>query len=133
MYTRLLCLPLALFIPLAIGTSCSGDGKKGDFELKGNFSNSQGETIYLEKLASTQPVVVDSAVIDENGDFEFKGYTPRIGFYRIKQNQQNFAMLVLDSSDNVKLSGNMKDLGNTYKVEGSKETALFLEYNEIAK
>lgn len=128
MHKSLLFLPFALVL-----TSCSQSSKSGDFELKGNFSNSKGETIYLEKLASAQPVLVDSTVVDENGDFEFKGYTPRIGFYRIKQNQQNFAMLVLDSADKVKVTGNLKDLGNTYKVDGSKETALFMEYNDIAR
>lgn len=113
--------------------ACNGKNKSGSFELKGNFKNSKGETIYLEKLNSTKPVVVDSAVVDANGDFEFGEYSPKIGFYRIKVNDQNFAMLVLDSADKVKVTGDIKDLGNTYKTEGSAETALFLEYNEIAK
>ena len=42
-------------------------------------------------------------------------------------------MLVLDSADKVKVSGNITDLGNTYKVEGSEETTLFLRYNEMSK
>ncbi len=113
--------------------SC-GDGKKsGSFELSGNFTNSKGEMLYLEKLSGAQPVLVDSAQLNEKGDFEFVNYTPKIGFYRVKVNQQNFAMLVLDSSDKVKMSGNINDLGNTYKVEGSPETKLFMEYNEISK
>lgn len=113
--------------------SC-GDGKRsGGFELKGNFTNSKGETLMLEKLAGQQPVVVDSATIDENGNFEFEHYTPKIGFYRVKVNDQNFAMLVLDSSDRVNLTGSVNDLGNTYKAEGSPETALFMEYNAISK
>lgn len=113
--------------------SC-GDGKKsGSFELAGNFTNSKGEMLYLEKLSGAQPVLVDSAQLNETGDFEFVNYTPKIGFYRVKVNQQNFAMLVLDSSDKVKMSGNINDLGNTYKVKGSPETKLFMEYNEISK
>jgi thiol-disulfide isomerase/thioredoxin len=114
-------------------TRCTTADENGGFELKGNFTNSHGETIYLEKLATTKPVIVDSAVIEENGDFEFKNYQPKIGFYRIKQNQQNFAMLVLDSNDKVNVRGNLTDLGNTYKAEGSPETELFIEYNNIAK
>ncbi|MBL7932194.1 MAG: AhpC/TSA family protein, partial [Bacteroidia bacterium] len=113
--------------------SC-GDGKRNDgFELKGNFTNSKGETLFLEKLAGQQPVVVDSATIDENGNFEFQHYSPKIGFYRVKATDQSFAMLVLDSSDRVNITGNINDLGNTYKVEGSPETALFLDYNVISK
>ena len=114
-------------------TACKDGGRKGSFELKGNFTNSKGETIYLEKLAGQKPVVVDSAQVDEKGDFEFKNYDPNIGFYRIKVNEQNFAMLVLDSADKVRVTGNLADLGNTYKVEGSAETKLFIEFNELSK
>jgi peroxiredoxin len=113
--------------------SCSETRHSGDFSLSGKLTNTSGETLYLEKLASAQPVIVDSAVINDKGEFEFANYSPKIGFYRIKQNQQNFAMLVLDSADKVKVTGNLKDLGNTYKVEGSPETKLFMEYNEVAK
>jgi peroxiredoxin len=118
---------------VAILSSCGETKRTGNFELKGTLSNSNGETIYLEKLINPQPVTVDSTVIDEKGNFEFKNYTPNIGFYRIKLNQQNFAMLVLDSNDKVTVNANLKDLGNTYKVEGSPETILFVEYNEISK
>ncbi|MBL7921068.1 MAG: AhpC/TSA family protein [Bacteroidia bacterium] len=116
---------------IAILSGCGETGRTGSFELKGTLSNSNGETIYLEKLVNPQPVIVDSTVIDEKGNFEFKNYTPHIGFYRIKLNQQNFAMLVLDSTDKVKVTANAKDLARTYKVEGSPETALFVEYNEL--
>lgn len=127
-----------LHVVLAAGlagvlASCGGKSKSGAFELKGNFKNSNGETIFLEKLNSTKPVVVDSAVVDNNGDFEFASYVPKIGFYRIKVNEQNFAMLVLDSADKVTVTGDIKDLGNTYKAEGSAETSLFIDYNELAK
>jgi len=80
-----------------------------------------------------QPVLVDSTVISEKGDFEFSNYTPKIGFYRIKLSDRNFAMLVLDSSDKVTVTGNITDLGNTYKTEGSPETKLFVEYNDLSK
>lgn len=118
---------------IAVFTSCENGNKKSDFQLKGNFKNSKGETIYLEKLAGQKPVIVDSTQIDDKGDFEFNNYDPKIGFYRIKLNDQNFAMLVLDSADKVTVNGNLQDLGNSYKVTGSPETALFLEYNDVSK
>lgn len=113
-------------------TGCSEE-KKGSFELKGTLSDSKGEMIFLEKLTNPQPVLVDSVILDEKGNFEFKNYTPKIGFYRIKTSAQNFAMLVLDSADKVMVTGSVKDLGNTYKATGSPETTLFIEYNELHK
>ncbi|MBA3665532.1 MAG: DUF4369 domain-containing protein, partial [Bacteroidetes bacterium] len=107
--------------------------KKGSFELKGTLSDAKGEMIYLEKLTTPQPVLVDSTMLDENGNFEFKNYSPKIGFYRIKTSPQNFAMLVLDSADKVTVTGSIKDLGNTYKATGSPETSLFMQYSELQK
>ncbi len=112
--------------------SCEG-GRKGAFELKGTFTNSNNETIYLEKLSGPKPVVVDSARIDEKGNFEFTEYNPKIGFYRVKVSDANFAMLVLDSTDKVTLTGDIKDLGNTYKVQGSAETSVFMAYSDLIK
>jgi peroxiredoxin len=115
--------------------SCGNDHKKTNttFELKGTLSDSKGETLYLEKLASQTPLRVDSCVLDDNGNFSFDNYVPTIGFYRIKLNEQNFAMLVMDSTNKITITGNAKDLGNTYKTEGSPDTKLFLEYNEETK
>jgi len=112
--------------------ACKNGERKSDFELKGNFTNSKGETIYLEKLGQ-KPVVVDSTVIDEKGDFAFENYDPKVGFYRLKVTEQNFAMLVLDSADKITVTGNIMDLGNSYKVEGSAETVLFMRYNDLSK
>ena len=128
MYRSIICL-----VGVAVLYSCGGNKKNGNFELKGTFSNAQGETIYLEKLTGQNNVIVDSAVLDEKGDFQFVNYMPKIGFYRIKTSPQNFAMLVLDSTDKLNVIGNIKDLPNTYKTEGSPETKLFMEYNEISK
>jgi thiol-disulfide isomerase/thioredoxin len=115
--------------------SCGGGHKKTNttFELKGTLTDSKGETMYLEKLASVKPIVVDSCVIDDKGNFSFDNYIPGIGFYRIKLSDQNFGMLVMDSTNKITVTGSAKDLGNTYKAEGSPETKLFLEYNELSK
>src|SRR5437868_2984398 len=101
---KLMIRQLILFAPFLF-LSCGQNKNNGKFELKGTLSNAKDETIYLEKLGSAKPVVVDSTVTDEKGNFEFLNYRPKIGFYRVKANQQNFAMLVLDSADRVTLSG----------------------------
>ncbi len=114
--------------------SCGGNKKTNStFELKGTLEGSKGETLYLEKLASQNPLRVDSCVLDEKGNFSFDNYVPALGFYRIKLTDQNFGMLVLDSSNKITVTASAKDIGNTYKVEGSPDTKLFLEYNEDTK
>ncbi len=124
------------FAAIALVVSACGGGEKNlntNFELSGSLKDAAGETLVLEKLATQKPEAVDSCVIDENGNFSFKNYVPSIGFYRIKLSEQNFAMLVMDSTDKINITGSVKDLGNTYRVNGSPETKLFLEYNDLAK
>lgn len=114
--------------------SCSPDsGNTTGFEIKGNLSNSKGEAIYLEKLAQTGVTPIDSATIDEKGEFVMNHASPSIGFYRLRINTSNFCMLVLDSAQKVMITGDARDLGNTFKSEGSPDTKLFAEYNALAQ
>lgn len=113
--------------------SCGGSKKSGSFELKGELAQSAGETIYLEELNPDGIRAIDSAQLSDKGEFEFQNANPSPGFYRIKISESNFAMLVLDSTQKVIVKGDAKDLGNTYKVEGSPETSLFLEFTDMAK
>lgn len=125
-------------IILALATialySCStNSGNTSGFELKGNLSNSKGEAIYLEKLSQTGVTAIDSATIDEKGEFMMNHASPSIGFYRLRINASNFCMMVLDSAQKVTVTGDARDLGNTFKTEGSPDTKLFSEYNILAQ
>src|ERR1700739_797696 len=124
------------FAAALILVSCGSDKKikNTSFELKGIFTNViGGETIYLEELSPKGKIILDSTQLDEKGNFSFTQSSPTPGFYRVKATEANFAMLILDSTQKVKLSGDFKDLGNTYNVEGSPDTKVFLELNELGK
>lgn len=127
---RILVCASALFLLFA----CGGNKKKGDFELKGTLSNALGgETIYFEELSPTGKLTIDSTTLDKNGNFSFNTAGPSAGFYRVKVNEANFAMLILDSTQKITLTGDLKDLGNSYKTEGSPDTKVFLQLNDLGK
>jgi thiol-disulfide isomerase/thioredoxin len=119
----------------ALLVACGGNSKKNsNFELNGTFTNATaGDVVYLEELAPGAKINIDSATIDEKGNFSFKNASPSAGFYRVKATEQNFAMLVLDSTQKITLTGDFKNIGNTYKVEGSEDTKIFLEFNMLGK
>ncbi len=125
---------IAAFV-IALFNACTDSKSKNNsgFEIKGNLSNSKSESIFLEKLSQQGPTVVDSAIINEKGEFVINNYSPSVGFYRLRLSSSNFAMLVLDSAQKITITGDARDLGNTYKIEGSPDTKLYLEYNELAK
>jgi len=113
--------------------SCSDSNKKTSFELSGTLSNSKGESIYLEKLSQKGEAILDSSTIDDKGNFKLDKSSPSVGFYRLRINNSNFAMLVLDSGQKISVTGDARDLGNTFKADGSPDTKLFLEYNKLAQ
>ena len=114
--------------------ACGGNSNKGAFQLNGTLTNATaGDVIYLEELAPGSKLTIDSATIDDKGNFAFTHASPESGFYRVKSSEQNFAMLVLDSSQKVTLTGDYKNLGNSYKTEGSEDTKVFLEFNTLGK
>jgi len=100
--------------------------------IKGFLTNSKEETVYLEKLANKGTVPVDTALVNEKGEFTISANIAEIGFYRLKISDKNFATLILEPNQEIKLTGNAADLGNTYKVEGAKDTELFLEVNQAS-
>ncbi|HEX7412771.1 MAG TPA: TlpA disulfide reductase family protein [Bacteroidia bacterium] len=123
---------------LAVSTflaACGGKDKgKSSFQLSGTFTNAaKGDVIYFEELAPGAKVTLDSALIDDKGNFSFTHASPSAGFYRVKVNEQNFAMLVLDSTQKIVLTGDYKNIGNTYQTTGSEDTEIFLEFNKLGK
>lgn len=124
---------LALTAITFYSCSDSNSGNSSGFEIKGNLSNSKGESIYLEKLSQQGVVAVDSASIDEKGEFTLNHYSPSLGFYRLRIAESNFAMMVLDSAQKITVSADARNLGSTFKVEGSPDTKLFLEYSSLAQ
>ena len=124
---------LALVLTALYSCTNSGSKNSSGFEIKGTLSNSKGEMIYLEKLAQQGVSKVDSTTINEKGEFLMNSFSPSIGFYRLRITDANFAMMVLDSAQKVSITGDARDLGNTFKVEGSPDTKLFLEYNALAQ
>ena len=123
---------IAAFL-ISLFNACNNSKTSSKFEIKGNLLNSKSESIYLEKLTQKGPTIVDSAVIDEKGEFLIHNYSPSVGFYRLRLTNANFAMLVLDSAQKLVITGDARDLGNTFKAEGSTDTKLFLEFQELAK
>lgn len=120
---------------LAFLYSCTNSGSENasGFEISGTLSNTKGEMLVLEKLSPKGTIAVDSALINEKGEFLINHFSPSIGFYRLRISNSNFAVMVLDSGQKVSVTGDARDLGNTFKSEGSPDTKLFMEYNLMAQ
>lgn len=89
--------------------------------VSGNIINSDGEMVVLEKLTSTEVQPVDSVQIKQNGDFKVStGELTEAGFYRLRINQNNFVILLLDKGEKAEVSGNALDFYKSYEIIGSE-------------
>ena len=120
-------------LPFALLAACSGNtaGTTG-FELKGKLSNSHGDKIYLEQLTEKGIEPLDTATIDDKGEFSITTPVKEVGFYRLRISEKNFATLILNPDEHVTVTGDAQDLGNTYTVEGSPDSKLFWEVNKAS-
>lgn len=122
---------LALPVILLAGCSNTNPGS-GSFELTGKLDNSHGETIYLQQLSADGVKDLDTATLDDKGEFKMDAKIAEIGFYRLKITDRNFATFIFSPNDNVKVTGNVENLGNSYTVQGSAESQLFWELNKAS-
>jgi len=100
--------------------------------VKGKLTNPSGEMIWLQDANSSKPQNIDSVKLDANGEFVFNTKLKAKGFYNLMLSPGNFATLILDPSEKINVSGDAKNLGYTYKTEGSEDTKLFMDFNVYA-
>ncbi len=123
-----------ILLPFVLIIACSNAASESPVnpEIVGKLNNANGETIFLEKLSPSGIKPVDTVKIDENGEFKIPLNITEIGFYRLKISDKNFATLIIDVNQKITIGGDAKDLGNTYTVEGSDDSKLFLEINQAS-
>lgn len=124
---------ITIFTIIVAFVACSNSNSaSAGFELNGKLTNGNNQTVVLEKLSTTGVTPVDTATINETGEFKITADVPETGFYRLKISEKNFATLILNPNEKVKITGDANDLGNTYTVEGSVDSKLFWELNKIS-
>lgn len=95
-------------------------GQKGAV-VKGSLDNAEGETIILEKLSPTDVIATDSLEIGKSGDFKLStGEIAEPGFYRLRINDNNFVILLLNDGETAEVQGNALDFYRSYEVAGSE-------------
>jgi len=102
--------------------SCNSETQNAGFVIEGKITNASGKTVYLDELSASKPIVIDSAVIAEDGTYKLGGTTSFENFYMLRFDERNFIYVIADSVDVVKINGDYNDFHNSYTVEGSVGT-----------
>lgn len=103
--------------------SCKNEEiKEGYFSIKGNFINTDKETVILYQRTPFEFVPLDSAQIGLDGRFELSAFSNEKDFYVINAGTSYDIILLIDTAEQIEITADMKNLVESYKVKGSKES-----------
>ena len=119
---------LAIFLASALMMAGCGDKSA---EISGILENSlPRQYIFLQELKPNELLNVDSAIISEDGSFEFRRKVKFPSFYLLKINQNNFLTMLIEPGEKIKLTSHFDSLNYPVAVIGSKGTKLIADYNK---
>jgi peroxiredoxin len=130
---------------LALAMACGPKTSKKDFIVNGTITGSTAKMVYLEELpaGSTQPIIVDSAVIGKDGKFALKTIIRESLVYNLRLGQNDYPVAaVINDVPRITLNIEMKDGDNQfadkYEVKGSPASSEMKEFmttlgNELQK
>ena len=114
---------------LGLTNACQNASAAAGYEISGQLKNAPaGTTLHLSELTSSQFVERGTATTDAQGKFTFKSTQPATtAVYQLKVDEPNQVLLVLDNQTRLTLSGDAKNLMQTYAVKGSKDSEVIQE------
>lgn len=126
-----------VFIPmLAILAFACSNGRFGNgdgFEIQGKLDNAANAQLFFEELTTNNLIPLDTIETDGSGRFHLEGEISTPGFYILRYDRNNFITLLLESGDDLKVSGDALKLPDTYEVEGSEGSGLLAELSRFQR
>jgi len=104
-------------------------GKQDSFQLEGTLTNAENIPVYLQELTTRDLIPIDTVYTDIDGKFELSHQIADAGFYILRLDQENFVTLLAEPGEKIRVTGDAKNLPESFQVKGSKGSILLLELN----
>lgn len=104
--------------------------KHNTFTISGTLEGGAGKTLWLEEIAPSGPLFIDSIHVDSKGHFKYKYTMPYRSMYSLHTTEDNFIVTLPDYGENVKVTGRWDNLSVSYSVSGSPESALLWQLQQ---
>ncbi|MCF6241019.1 MAG: AhpC/TSA family protein [Bacteroidales bacterium] len=88
----------------------------GNIQNKGNF-----DKIYLEDIVTQQELA--STDLSDKGDFSLEATVDKANFYRLRLDQENYLILIIEPNENISVKADVKELYSP-EIKGSKNSSL---------
>lgn len=105
---------------------CSGGGSA---VITGKITGAEGKTIYLERLVNNRWGKTDSTVLGTDGSFKMVPMQSlELDFYRLILDENDFVVLIADSTESIDIVGEAGDLNMKAKISGSENTGILRDF-----
>ncbi|MCK9413382.1 MAG: AhpC/TSA family protein [Prolixibacteraceae bacterium] len=112
-----------ILVLLTIVLLTAACGKKTNFTITGKIDGAAGKTVYLNHLTLTALLPVDSAKLNKAGEFKMKGRVSEPTYFLLNLSDGNFATLLVDSAENLTITGSYNRFASDYTVKGSDNSS----------
>lgn len=126
-----LTLSLLVMSAVAVMSAC-GSAENEDAAIAGKVNNGkEGTFIYLESIGVANVEMVDSVKLDKDGRFAFDPKMADKTFYRLSIQKESPILLLMDSTEQVRLEMDADSFSTDYTVTGSEDSRLMKELSVI--
>ncbi|WP_111625614.1 DUF4369 domain-containing protein [Arenibacter echinorum] len=117
-------------------TSCGGGSTENTMTVAGNVKGLKKGTLYLQHIADTTLITIDSLVVDGDGNFSFTTEleSPELFYLYLDKkdnNSINDRITFFGEPGNITINTNWNTFDLNAKIEGSKSNDKLKEYLEI--
>lgn len=113
---------------LIIFSACSSNDQ---YKVEGTVKNAEGKKLYFEKLGLNTAYPIDSVKLNKKGTFEFKGdELNQPTFFLLRLENSGVITLLVDSTENVRITADANNFATGYKVENSLGSAYIQVLND---
>jgi peroxiredoxin len=118
-YSGVFCIVMA---------SCTTPVVHEHITVLGQFPALSGKMLYLDELEVRRADPVDSAIIDEEGNFQFYFLADEPGFYMLRTDPGNSILLLIEEDDQPHLYTENRIFSQGYQVNGSPGSVLLRDF-----
>lgn len=116
--------------------SCQNEKEISDVSITIKFPALEGAKLYLEELEVRNSVLLDSVLLQKDGQHVFQFEIQDAGFYVIRTSKENSIILQLEKEENVTISSKLANFADAYQVDGSpgsKQYQIFEQFIQSQK
>ncbi len=97
------------------------------FTVSGEIKNANGIKLFLEELQTNNIVVVDSVILNNEGNFSFEGQSEIVKFYALRTSPTNYLTLIINPLDQIIINADGRDLARNPEIINSEESKAILQ------